>query len=98
MGRYKNNFTSTINFGNKGEPARILLKEYIKRHPKYSISKLVRNLIVAYLSKNGDKQFQIKVLKEEYKVLSLTIGQDIKKRTKIGYELTKLGVNLEKEI
>jgi|GEM_PF-1163386 hypothetical protein len=89
-GRQKRYLTKTINFGAVGEPARILIEEYVKIYGKTALSELIRRLVICHLSpKKEFDGWKIKALKEERKRL-------FEERKKLGDGLNSNADKLEK--
>ena len=96
MGKPKKYDIRSINFGEVGHPARILVGKFVKMNGKTALSILMRRLVVCYLSNNPEyvdwkKQYLINQRKE----LGKDIAGKAEQRNKIDAQLRELGVNPE---
>jgi len=91
MAKKKKYLLKPINFGKNGEPSRKLVEKYLKKNGNQSLSKLMRRLVVYYLSpKKEFKNYKIEMLKEQEKKLKKEIGSRSEQIDKIRNELKKL--------
>jgi len=82
-----------INFGKETEPARILVEKYIKLNGDQKLSKLIRELVVVYLSNKKEfKNYKIELLLSKRKNMKLKmreLGKEILNNAK---KLNSLGL------
>ena len=95
MGHNKKYKVTSIAFGDESDPARILIEQYIKDNGRGSLSTFIRSLVIAALSKKGDKQLMIKMRKHRYKELGLKIARYGKERSQIRNKLLKQGIDVD---
>lgn len=88
-----------INFGKKGDPARQLIEDYIKKHGNMATSKLIRQLVVFYLSDKPEfEKHKIEALKFQRKQLKKQIYEIGKKLEKNADELEEAGYSLDFDV
>ena len=94
MGKPKKYDIRSINFGEVGNPARYIIKEYCEKYGKNELSRLIRKLVLIYFSDNPEyKKWKIYEIIYEKKKIGQNIAKLIKKRSEIHQELEKLGIN-----
>lgn len=68
MGRKKKYKIASVNFGDEGHPARLLIESYIKKNGKLAVSSLIRKLIVVSLSRKHEyRDYKLQLLLYERK-------------------------------
>lgn len=96
MGRKKEYDIRSINFGKRGEPARILVEEFVKRNGSAQLSALIRNLVVAFLGKKkGYDSLRKEVLILQRQEIGRQIQELANQKRRINDELEKMGVDYD---
>ena len=85
-----------INFGGVEEPARILIEKYMEQNGG-SVSKLVRDIVVNYLSNKKEyKDHKINLLIEQRKKMNQEVQRLSKELQKNADDLERKGINMDK--
>lgn len=93
MGKKKKYLIKPVNLGNAGEPARILAERYLKLYGQQEFSKLIRKLIVIYLSPSKQfRDYKKDVLVFERKELNKEQKEIFEKRKNNEKELEKFNI------
>ncbi|MBN2893490.1 hypothetical protein K9M74_02610 [Candidatus Woesearchaeota archaeon] len=94
MGKPKKYAIKTINFGENGHPARILVEQYIKLHGKNALSQLIRRLVVIYLMDKPEyKDWKAQLLIHERKEIGKNVASKMQRRCQIDEELREMGID-----
>ena len=84
----------TINFGERGNPARVLVRQYVKEHGVNKLSELIRRLVFCYLSGKAEhKNWRVELLLFEREQLGEQVFGVSKRMREVEAELRKLGVD-----
>lgn len=71
MGRQKDRGITSVEFGNKGTPARILIDQYRESKGRGEVSRLIRKLVLIHLGNNpAFREFKIKEAEYNVKLLA----------------------------
>jgi len=93
MGKPKKYDIRTINFGEAGHPARLLIEKFVKLHGNKALSQLVRRLIVIYLMDKPEyKDWKGQMLIHERKEIGRLLAQKLERRSKIDEQLREIGI------
>ncbi len=94
MGKPKKYDVRSINFGEVGHPARILVDKFVSLHGKTALSRLIRRLVMIYLMEKPEyRDWKAQKLIYERKELGKKVAQILERRRKVDEELRDLGVN-----
>lgn len=94
MGKTKEYDVRSINFGKRGEPARIIVEQFVEKNGNASLSPLIRNLIVSFFADKPEyNKLKAKVLIEERKQVGGEICDLAVRKRKIDDDLRSLGVD-----
>ena len=93
----KKRLNSTVNFGEEGDPARILVEAFIKKNGKRKLSPLIRKLIVFGLSKKKEyNDFKVEMLKQKRKEIQKRFYETNEELLKNEDQLKKHGIDVDK--
>ena len=94
MGKPKKYDIRSINFGEAGHPARILVDKFVQKHGKTALSQLIRRLVVCYLMDKPEyKDWKKDLLIYERREIGKEIAHKFNRRRQIDDELREMGVN-----
>ena len=94
MGKPKKYDLRSINFGEPGHPARILVAKFVERNGKTGLSGLIRKLVIVYLQNKSEyKDWEKDLLIHKRKELGKEIAHKVKEKVQVDEELRQLGIN-----
>ena len=99
MGKPKKYHVRSINFGEAGNPARILIEKFIQIKGKKALSSLIRKWTIIHLKDEPEYQdWKTQQLLYERKELGAEIAEKAEKRSKINQQLRELGTDPDEVI
>ena len=94
MGRPKKYDIRSVNFGEPGHPARVLIEKYVKQHGNKAVSSLIRKLVTVYLQDRPDlKGWKAQMLIHERKEIGRTVAYNMDRRRRIDDQLRELDID-----
>jgi hypothetical protein len=96
MGQVKKYARKSVNFGEVGNPARVLVEQYIEKYGNNGFSALMRKLVLVYLGDRPEhKDHKITALVWEYRKKGEEVAKIAKERGVLRGRLVEAGIDAD---